>query len=295
MNHDSISEIRALLDSEGIALKKRFGQNFLVRADIRKRIVGMIVDGLANATIDPPTDREIWEIGPGLGALTDLLVPLEYRVRVFEIDRKLVRLLSRRYDRVIAIEEGDAIDRIGALLAVDTIVPPATIVGNLPYRSASAMIAALVETPTRSRNVPFFVFLIQEELAARLGARPGTKDYSALSVLVQNSFRVERALAVPGAAFFPQPRVASRIVRLVRREDAPDDRVRAIVSLLARRAFSQRRKTVRNTLGAVARQMDAVGIDRAVRPEVIAPERFRALAERVSTDVELPGGIDRLL
>lgn len=287
MNHDSISEIRAILESEGIALKKRFGQNFLVRSDLRTRIADTI-----RAVLDPGTPGEIWEIGPGLGALTDLLAALDRPLRLFEIDRALIRVLRRRYGEGVTIEEGDAAELLPARLSDLDHLPPAAVVGNLPYRSASAMIAAIVEAPDGTVPVRSMVFLVQEELALRLGAQPGARDYSALSVLVQNSYRVERGFPVPGSAFYPVPRVGSRVISLVARDDAPEPNLRRIASTLARTAFAQRRKTLRNTLGGVLECLEAVGIDPSERPERIDPGRYIELARCVAatgTSVTPPG------
>lgn len=282
MNHDSISEIRSLLEAEGIALKKRFGQNFLIRSEIRGRIAGIIEEGLATVS-DLPEDPlpEVWEIGPGLGALTDRLLAFGYPLRVFEIDRALIRILHRRYGDTLTIEEGDAIDRFPALFSDSDAALPVAVVGNLPYRSASAMVAALVEGPRQARGVGYLVFLVQEELASRLAAQPGSGDYSALSVLIQNSYRVERGPRVPGSAFYPAPRVSSRIIRLVAREDAPVPALRRVASLVARQAFAQRRKTLRNTLSSITGYLEEAGIDPSARPETIEPARFLALARIV--------------
>lgn len=297
MNHDSISDIRALLHAEGIALKKRFGQNFLVRTAVRERIVRTIGEGLEK--LDATSDRaeraqasELWEIGPGLGSLTDSLLPLGYPLRVFEIDRALIRLLHANYGERIAIEEGDATALIATLLADTTHSMPVAVVGNLPYRSASAIIASLIETPRRGKGVAFLLFLVQEELAARLAAGPGSKDYGALSVLVQNSYLVAREFSVPGSAFYPVPHVESRVVSLMVRDDAPAPRERAITSVLARRAFAQRRKTLRNTLSPLVGLLESCGIDPAARPETIEPARFLTLARTVTAQPVLPEGID---
>lgn len=288
MNHDSISEIRGILETEGIALKKRFGQNFLIRSEVRRRIAETIQSGIC-----PEVPGEIWEIGPGLGALTDLLVPMGRPLRLFEIDRGLIRVLRGRYGDSVILEEGDAADLLATRLSEDERPMPVAVVGNLPYRSASAMVAAIVEAPHTARAVPFLVFLVQEELALRLAAPPGARDYSALSVLVQNSFRVERGITVPGSAFFPEPRVGSRVISLIAREDAPDPSLRRIASWLARRAFAQRRKTLRNTLGSTLACVEEVGIDPGERPERIRPERFIELARCVAASGIGPTPPDR--
>ena len=104
------------------------------------------------------------------------------------------------------------------------------------------------------------------------------KDYSALSVLVQSHYRVERLFSIPGGAFYPRPRVGSTVVALRRRASRPDARLTASTSEIARRAFSQRRKTLRNTLRDLVDVLEELGIDPGLRPEQLSPEQFRDIA-----------------
>lgn len=292
MNHNSVSEIRDLLERHGIALKKRFGQNFLIDETFRSRIA----DAVASAVGAPPAEaqREVWEIGPGLGALTDQLRAMPSPLRLFEIDRGIIGILRSRFGDEIPIEEGDFLDSLERWVSakfqasadgpaaaeapthafLDDDVPIA-IVGNLPYHSASAMIARIVET---SLPVPAMVFLVQTELAQRLTAEVGRKDYSALSVLVQNHFRIRRVMDVPPTAFWPRPHVGSTVIALSERSDRPNRVDTTRLSRIARRAFAQRRKTLRNTLTPLVPLLERLGIDPGLRAERLTPDQYRVLA-----------------
>ncbi len=273
LNHNSISEIRALLDSRGIALKKRFGQNFLVDGNIRTRLGDRIVGELPNPL---PPDREVWEIGPGLGALTDELLARNVPLRLFEIDRGVIAILRERYGDDPPIEEGDFLDTFGAA------PPPGAIVGNLPYHSAGAIIPRIVETGVPA---PVMVFLLQREMVDRITAAVGNKNYSAFSVLVQNHYTVSIAFHVPAVAFYPRPRVDSAVAIFRERPERPDPRLSAQLSRVTRTAFAQRRKTLRNTLKAYLPQLQACGIDPSLRPEHLPPERFLAIALQICLEM----------
>lgn len=270
MNHDSITEIRALLESRGIALKKRFGQNFLVDRTIRDRLGSLIRDEIGTAS------GEVWEIGPGLGALTDQLRAGAFPLRLFEIDHGIIRILRDRYGDSMPIEEGDFLDTLRALFDRSPESPaPRSIVGNLPYHSAGAIIPRIIEEGVIT---PVMIFLLQKEMVDRLTGRPGTPDYSAISVLVQTHYRVTREFSVPATAFYPRPRVGSAVAVFRQRPDRPDRLLTQGISRVTRTAFGQRRKTLRNTLREYLPQLEACGIDASLRPEQLAPEEFVAIA-----------------
>jgi 16S rRNA (adenine1518-N6/adenine1519-N6)-dimethyltransferase len=274
VNHNSISDIRRLLEDSGIALKKRFGQNFLVDQGVRERIAAVI-----RRELPPDAAAELWEIGPGIGSLTELLLTLGGPLRLFEIDHGIIAVLRRTYGDDLAIEAGDflatgpeAFRRFGA---------PAMIVGNLPYSSASSMVARIVE---EAMPVGRMVFLVQTEFAGRLCAPVGNKEYSALSVLVQNHYDTETVFSVGGGAFFPRPEVGSALIVMREKPDRLTPELTRVTSVLARTAFSQRRKALRNSLKAYQRELAAAGIDAGLRPERLAPADFVRLAREVTPD-----------
>jgi 16S rRNA (adenine1518-N6/adenine1519-N6)-dimethyltransferase len=275
VNHNSISEIHALLERYGLSLKKRFGQNFLVDASARRRIAATISDEITDTT---ESDGELWEIGPGIGSLTVELLALGRAVRLFEIDHGLIRVLRDQFGESVAIEEGDFV----RIISAHEDRTPAAIVGNLPYYSASAMVARIIESDLA---VPVMVFLVQTELSDRLAASPGSKDYSALSVLVQSHYTVASSFHIGGNAFYPRPRVGSTVIVMRALPERPDREVSIRTSRIARRAFGQRRKTLRNTLRPYLDALEAEGIDPGLRPEQLTPAQFRGIARHVSEDV----------
>jgi 16S rRNA (adenine1518-N6/adenine1519-N6)-dimethyltransferase len=285
INHDSITEIRALLQMRGIALKKRFGQNFLIVPEMRQRIAETITSALAEADRDREElpDSEIWEIGPGLGSLTDALIARGFRdrLRLFEIDRGIIDILKERYGPAVALEEGDVMRTfprvVEELTATGASVAErvAVIAGNLPYNSAGAIIPALVEFPV---PVARMVFLLQQEMVDRLSASPGSKQYAAISVLIQSHYTVKPLFSVSPGCFYPVPQVKSMVALFQRREDAPDRETTAMLSKLARLAFAQRRKTLRTTLSGYHEPLALGGIEAGLRGEVLSPEDYRRLA-----------------
>ncbi len=274
INHNSISEIQELLEQYQLSLKKRFGQNFLIDAGARRRIGATISEEL-----DQISDRsgELWEIGPGIGSLTVELLRLNRRMRLFEIDHGLIRVLRDQFGDAVTIEEGDFVRTVG--LHEDA--APVAIVGNLPYSSASSIVARIIES---ALAVPVMVFLVQAEMADRLAAVVGGKDYSALSVLTQSHYTVSTAFHISGGSFYPRPRVGSTLIVMRALPDRPSRSVSYRTSQIARRAFGQRRKTLRNTLRPFLHVLEAEGIDPGLRPEQLTPAQFRSIARGLPED-----------
>jgi 16S rRNA (adenine1518-N6/adenine1519-N6)-dimethyltransferase len=268
VNHSSISDIRSLLETEGIALKKRFGQNFLVDDNVRRRIADLAIE-----MYNREGEGELWEVGPGIGSITDLLVETAIPLRLFEIDHGIIGILRRRYGNTPPIEEGDFIETGVSAFRRGNV--PAMICGNLPYAAASSIIARIIETPIPVRTM---AFMVQTELADRLRAKVGTKDYSALSVLVQNHYATTVAFHVSGGAFFPRPQVGSTVI-VMEESGSLSPETRRTTSRVARTAFSQRRKALRNSLREYAEAMEIAGIDAGLRPENLTPADFVSIAK----------------
>jgi 16S rRNA (adenine1518-N6/adenine1519-N6)-dimethyltransferase len=250
--------------------RKRFGQHFLHDPQVVARI--------ARALAAQPGDH-LLEIGPGRGALTAQLLALpDITLDAIEIDRDLAALLRERFSDSPrhALHQGDALEfdfralaraRGGAL----------RIVGNLPYNISTPLLFHLLE---HADAILDLTFMLQREVAARLGAMPGGKDYGRLGVMLAPRFQVQRLFEVGPGAFQPPPRVWSAVVRLsVRRPPlfAVSPRYAQVVAA----AFSQRRKTLRNALSQIltAEQIRRCGIDPGARPETLAPAAFNTLAE----------------
>jgi 16S rRNA (adenine1518-N6/adenine1519-N6)-dimethyltransferase len=253
--------------------RKRFGQNFLVDP----HVVGGIV-----AVISPQRDEHVVEIGPGLGVLTQALLPYVNAMDAIELDRDIIPKLAKNCgDRgQLTIHAGDALKFDFAELAADG--RPLRIVGNLPYNISTPLMFHLL---TLRAVIHDMHFMLQKEVVDRLAAAPNSKIYGRLSVMMQYHCRVEALMDVPPEAFDPQPKVNSAVVRLVPYQQPPVavDDVNVLDSLVTQ-AFSMRRKTLRNTLKPIisAEQMQALGIDPKRRAETLSLAEFACLANAVS-------------
>lgn len=249
--------------------RKRFGQNFLVDRSVIARIVD---------AIDPkPTDNLV-EIGPGLGALTVPLLERVTRLQVVELDRDLAAGLRASYppERLIVCE-GDALRFDFSALAA-----PLRIVGNLPYNISTPLLFHMVTYAERFADLHF---MLQREVVERMVAAPSTPEYGRLSVMLQYRFRMQNLLFVPSSAFRPVPKVASAVVRLLPLL-LPDVAARdeSLFAMTVTRAFSHRRKTLRNALLGLATEADlhAVGVDPGLRAENLSVAEFVAISNRVA-------------
>jgi len=248
--------------------RKRFGQHFLEPAWVRKVI----------AAIDPKPDEAFIEIGAGHGALTRPLAARARHVTAYEIDRDLAAELRAAAIPNVTIVEGDVLD-------APRPSHPASIriAGNLPYNVASPIMFQLVEWSRRGVPIADATLMLQREVADRLLASPGSRDYGVLTVLIRHRATVERLLTLPPGAFRPAPKVQSAVVRL--RFHAPDPPVadEAAFERLVKRAFSQRRKMLSNALfgdgSGAASSAAASQIDLRRRAETLSVAEYAALAE----------------
>jgi 16S rRNA (adenine1518-N6/adenine1519-N6)-dimethyltransferase len=216
--------------------KPKLGQHFLASSRILERI--------ADAACAPGTDRgaieQIIEIGPGRGALTEQLLARAQRVIAIEMDRELAAELHDRWPD-LQLVEGDA-------LGVDwNQWGPGVLAGNLPYYVATAIISKYLNHAGPLRQA---VFLIQKEVAERITAKPGTRDFGYLSVECQYLAKAEYLFSVPPGAFRPPPKVDSAVIRLTPRVAVASAEDKAFLGF-ASVCFRQKRKTLRNNLTAV--------------------------------------------
>ena len=248
--------------------RKRFGQNFLVDGRVTDRIVEAIA---------PRPGQLIVEIGPGQAALSLPLAASGAELHLVEIDRDLAAHLQRRFagrDNV-RLHTADALKADFGELAGGR---PFRIAGNLPYNISTPLLFHLLQWSGRIVDMHF---MLQQEVVQRLAAGPGGKDRSRLSVMCQYHCEVTPLFTVPPEAFNPRPRVQSAVVRLVPHREPPvriDDMAR--FGELLTRAFSMRRKTLRNSLRGLldAEAIAAAGVDPGLRPEVLSLDQFAALA-----------------
>ncbi len=277
MNHNSPAAIRAELTRRKVEPKKRWGQNFMVNPRTRRKLVEILAIGEGDT---------VWEIGPGLGALTAELVTRCARLILFEIDHGLIRYLSEEFGdhSHVRIVAGDFV-RIWQQERADHGAPD-RVVGNLPYRSASAIIAALLEHNALPAHG---VFTVQKELADRIVARAGSRNYSSFSVLCQCLSEVRSYGELAPGTFYPVPEVTSAVIGMRPGGSARSVRNRDVLFALIRTAFQARRKTLRNNLLAqggfglskadLLDAVEAAGVNPGCRAEELPPATIVRLAD----------------
>ena len=247
--------------------RKRFGQHFLEPAWVTK---------LVDAVNPEPTDTFL-EIGPGRGALTQVLAPLVAHVVAVEIDRDLAAALPSRLPSNVQVIEGDVLDAdIAALVRGER--RPVRVIGNLPYNVSSPILFTLLEAADEGRVFRDATVMLQKEVADRLVARPGNREYGVLAIQVALLANVERLFTLPPGAFRPQPKVTSAVVRLTFHSPAAEVGDRRIFERLVRGIFLQRRKTLTNALEPVAKSLDRLASDLIARAGVDGRKRPEALS-----------------
>jgi len=214
--------------------------------------------------VSPSKDDFIVEIGPGEGALTRPLLSRTGKIEVIELDRDLAAKLA---DEKIVVHQGDALE-----FDFGQFPRGMRIVGNLPYNISTPLLFHLARYVGRVRDMHF---MLQREVVERMVAAPSTPDYGRLSVALQARFRMKKLFNVSKGAFRPPPKVESALVRL-----EPLPRVLEIDEDLLRKAFSARRKTLRNALPGV--DFSAAGIDPGLRPENLSPQDYERISKSVS-------------
>jgi 16S rRNA (adenine1518-N6/adenine1519-N6)-dimethyltransferase len=247
--------------------RKRFGQNFLTDQMVLHDII---------STIAPQPDDTMVEIGPGLGAMTRLLLESLKQLHVVELDRDLVARLQKSFapDKLL-VHSGDALQYdFGQLAPADG--RKLRVVGNLPYNISSPLLFHLAEFAPLIADQHF---MLQKEVVERMVAEPGSKAYGRLSVMLQWRYHMELRFIVPPAAFDPPPKVDSAIVRMIplAQQLACDGRQ---LELVVMKAFSQRRKVIRNCLAGMFTEQQIIdaGIDPGARPETVGVAEYVALA-----------------
>jgi 16S rRNA (adenine1518-N6/adenine1519-N6)-dimethyltransferase len=260
--------------------RKRFSQNFLVDQTV--------IHDVVRAVSPKPADAMV-EIGPGLGAITKPLAKVVQPLHVIEIDRDIVERLRAEFlpERLI-IHQGDALEFDFASLG-----PELRVVGNLPYHISTPILFHLTASAHALRDIHV---MLQAEVVDRLTAAPATSEYGRLSVMLQYRFDIEKVLHVSATAFRPEPKVESAVIRMTPRQSAwrpaLDEELLAQTVALA---FSQRRKTLRNTLGRVLSETDfrALSVNPQARAQTLAVDEFVRIADYRAMARREPGGLPR--
>ena len=278
-----MTSVRKMIAQYEIHPRKRLGQSFLQDRNIIRRIV---------ALVEPAGDETVVEIGAGLGSMTEELAKRAGRVIALEVDQRLVGVLRERFagqDRVEVLQTDVLKYDFSSACPGGRI----KVVGNIPYPISSPILFRLLDF---RRSISSMILMFQKELADRITAPPGTKDYGIPSVLVARYTRATCELTVPPTCFYPIPDVVSSVLRITVRQEPnlPDE---ALFAKIVRAAFAQRRKTLWNNLRhigipeeMVGRMFAGSGIDRTRRAETLSVEEFSLL-----TTAWIESGADQIL
>ncbi|MGG4000561.1 16S rRNA (adenine(1518)-N(6)/adenine(1519)-N(6))-dimethyltransferase RsmA [Anoxybacillus kestanbolensis] len=276
---------KEILEKYGFSFKKSLGQNFLIEPNVLHRIVDF-------AQLSERTG--VIEIGPGIGALTEQLARRAKKVVAFEIDQRLLPILADTlspYTNVSIIHEDILKADVQQVIAEQfTDVDDIMVVANLPYYVTTPIIMKLLTDRLPIRGM---VVMLQKEVADRMAAKPGTKDYGSLTIAVQYYTHAETVMHVPRTVFVPKPNVDSAVIRLLKREQpavsvSNEDFFFAVV----RASFGQRRKTILNNLlnqlpngkekkEQIENALANAGIDPKRRGETLAIAEFATLSEQL--------------
>ena len=269
----NLSQIRAALDNAGVRPAKKLGQNFLHDQNLARWIVEQAQIG--------PGDF-VLEIGPGLGALTSEILKRGPRLLALEKDARLANFLREKFrDSRFELRHCDALDFDTRILFAERNVK---VIGNLPYYMASQLLLRFVNFPS---HISLALFMLQDEMARRLSAKPGNADYGALTLQLQLHHHVEYLRKVPRTVFIPQPEVASAIVRFIPRDEKrigifDHQMFREIV----KRGFSQRRKQLRKLLAGQIDDWESISKKIATplpaRAEELSLQQWIALANLIA-------------
>ncbi|MBN2651059.1 MAG: ribosomal RNA small subunit methyltransferase A [Spirochaetales bacterium] len=246
INFNSVREIQDLLEINNLAMSKRFGQNFLISEQAREQLISLL---------DLTDDSKIWEIGPGIGAMSFDIARRAKSLYLFEIDKGFIRLLNENlvsnYPNTQIIE-GDILKTWKSFL--NPIDIPDVIFGNLPYYISGSIIEGFIEHNFLPKKM---VFTIQKELAQRLCATANNKNFSYLSLVCQLDYKIEIIKTISKNCFYPIPEVESSIIEM-RLKTSEDGFCREDFLLLAKDLFAARRKTIQNNLksGNLAKKYD---------------------------------------
>lgn len=275
----NLSVIRELMAEAGISFRKEYGQNFLTNRIIPEEIAENCTDSL---------DSMIIEIGPGIGCLTAELASRYKKVIAVEIDKGLIPVLNKtlsEFDNVTVINEDVMKLDIKALVDRYSEGMPVSVCANLPYYITTPILMHLIESGVKFSSI---TVMVQNEVAARLAAKPGTADYGAITAVIGYYGEVRKLFKVSAGSFVPMPKVDSAVVRIDLYDEKPyvpkDEK---LFRNIIKAAFEMRRKTLSNAIGAklgfskaaVAEALRSLGLDENVRGERLSVSDFVKLSD----------------
>lgn len=277
------TETKAVLDMFGFSFAKKYGQNFLIDGNIVSNIV-------KNAGITK--EDTVLEIGPGIGTMTQVLCEQAKNVIAVEIDKRLIDVLTftlRDYDNVTVINSDILKCNIEELCKQYSSNGRLKVVANLPYYITTPIIMELLEKNNNS-VIESITVMIQKEVAERLGAEPGNKDYGAITLSINYYSDANIVMTVLASCFMPRPNVDSAVIRMDIYDKPPvatKDEVKMFKVIKA--AFSQRRKTLVNSVSSstdiaketILKSLNEMGLSESVRGETLSLEQFAELSDRI--------------
>lgn len=288
-DYNSAQSLKTFLEQKGLAMQKKFGQNFLLNEAARKKIID---------ALDINEESFVWEVGPGLGCMTDEILSRGAGLTVFEIDRGFASCVNEFFTdysqkNKFSLVEGDVLKTwkkaLNDFKASTGKECPDRFFGNLPYNIAATLIADTIENNIRFEKC---VFTIQKEVAKRMCAKPGTEDYSSFTVLCSWAYDISNIIDLGPSNFWPKPNVDSRSVLFTKKEDFPRCQNPLLFCKMQRALFSSRRKTVKNNLTAFLSSSDKAdkalkdaGINPLLRAEVLSVDELLLLSDVINKDI----------
>ena len=266
------------------SFQKRYGQNFLIDEHVLDKII--------DASLVSKEDGVI-EIGPGIGTMTQRLAARAKKVIAIEIDKELIPILNdtlAEHDNVTVIHADVMKTDLNKLIAEEFAGMDVKVVANLPYYITTPIVMGLLENHVPVTSI---TIMIQKEVAQRMQAAPGSKDYGALSLAVQYYADTYIAANVPPNCFMPRPKVGSSVIRLdIHKEKVVDVNDEKLMFDIIRGAFNQRRKTLVNAVGnysglvftkeEIVNALNSVGLDENIRGEALSLQQFSDLANALT-------------
>ena len=279
-------ETIAILNKYGFNFQKKFGQNFLIDTHVLEKII---------RAADITKDDCVLEIGPGIGTMTQYLCENAGKVIAVEIDKNLIPILTEdtlaAYDNVKVINSDVLKLDLKRLAEEENGGRLIKVVANLPYYITTPIIMGLFEAGVPLASI---TVMVQKEVADRMQAGPGSKDYGALSLAVQYYANPQIVLNVPPSCFMPQPKVGSAVIRLERHAQPPVEvENEALMFQLIRASFNQRRKTLANGLNnfqglhldkeTIQKCIEELGVPATIRGEALSLEQFAELSNTIKS------------
>lgn len=247
--------------------KKKWGQNFLVDNNLLEKIIN-------NVKID--SNKNVLEIGPGQGALSEKLVGICNELHMVEIDRDLIAILKQHHK----LSQAEIINQDILKVDLSTLnIKNPVVIGNIPYNITSPIVFWLIKH-LASWNRAYL--MVQKELAQRLTAKIGTKDYSRLTVMTSLYFDIKICFLISPNVFLPKPKVQSAFIEIIKKENSSHHNINLkSFDQVVRMAFNQRRKMLRNSLSSLNIDIKNCGIDFTERPEQLSVEDFIEISNNI--------------